>query len=160
MARVGDMKKLFLAFVLLVSPASSYCSGLESALDVSASGMRAQSERIKVVTENIANSDTTGVDPNEEPYRRKTIFFEEQKDSSTGSNLVKVKKYGKDNSDFKLVYQPNHPAANEEGYVKYPNVDKNLESIDLRDAQRSYEANVSAIENTKQMMERTLDLMR
>lgn len=155
------MKKLFYIFaLLLLAPQNSYSRGLEGALDVSASGMRAQSERIKVVTENIANSDTTGTDPNDEPYRRKTIFFEEQKEAKSGSSLVAVKKKGTDNSDFKLIYQPSHPAANEEGYVKYPNVDKNLESIDLRDAQRSYEANVSAIENTKQMMERTLDLMR
>ncbi len=144
------MKKLLLISLLLLSSAEdSYSRGLESAVDISASGMRAQSERIKVITENIANSDTTGIDPNDEPYRRKTIFFEEQKDERTGASLVKVKKVSRDNSDFKLIYQPNHPAANEEGYVKYPNVDRNLETMDLRDAQRSYEANISAIENTK-----------
>lgn len=153
------MKYLLIIFISFFS-VNSFAGGLDSAIETSASGMRVQSERIKIVTENIANSDTTGINPNEDPYRRKTIFFEESKDDDANANLVKVKKIDKDNSEFKLVYQPNHPAANEEGYVKLPNVDKSLESMDLRDAQRSYEANISAIETTKQIMERTLDLMR
>ncbi len=155
------MKKTFYIFLSLIFlPASSYAGGFDSAINTASSGMRAQSERIKLVTENIANADTTGINPNEEPYRRKTIFFEEVKDSKSNSNLVQVRKKGTDDSDFKMVYQPEHPAANEEGYVKYPNVDRTLETMDLRDAQRSYEANISVIENTKQMMDRTLDLMR
>lgn len=139
---------------------SANAGGLDSAINTAASGMKAQSERINIATQNIANADTTGINANEDPYRRKTIYFEEARDTKTNSNLVKVRKIGKDNSDFKLVYQPSHPAANEEGYVKYPNVDKSLESMDVRDAQKAYEANVTVIENTKQMMERTLDLMR
>jgi flagellar basal-body rod protein FlgC len=156
------MKNLYyiLAFTVFGFSTGSFAGALDAALETSASGMRAQSERIKIVTENIANEDTTGINPNEEPYRRKTIYFEEVKDGKTKANLVKVKKIGRDNSTFKLIYLPNHPAANEEGYVRMPNVDKSLESMDLRDAQRSYEANISAIETTKQINERTLDLMR
>ncbi len=148
------------SFLFCVAAVPALAGGLNSALETSASAMQAQSARIKVVTENIANSDTVGVNPEEEPYRRKTIFFEEKHDPKTGANLVKVKKIARDNSDFKLLYQPNHPAANADGYIKTPNVERSLESMDLREAQRSYEANVAAIENTKQMMDRTLDLMR
>ena len=156
------MKKLNYIFVIFLSfvAQNSFAGSLDSALETSASAMKAQSARIKVVTENIANEDTIGTDPNQEPYRRKTIYFEQVKNPRTGANLVKVKRIGTDNSGFKLVYLPNHPAANADGYVRIPNVDKSLEAMDLRDAQRSYEANISAIETTKQIQERTLDLMR
>jgi flagellar basal-body rod protein FlgC len=154
------MKKLLLTFLVILLPSISFAAGLKSAMETSASAMRAQSERIKVITENIANSDNTGINSNEDPYRRKTIFFEEVKDKDSGTNLVKIKKIDTDKSEFKLLYMPNHPAANADGYIKTPNVDRNLESMDLREAQRSYEANVTAIENSKQMMDRTLDLLR
>ncbi len=156
------MRKIKYILVLSVYffATQSFAGSLDSALETAASGMRAQSERIKIVTENIANENTVGIDPNAEPYRRKTIFFEEAKDPKTNANIVKVKKIDTDKSEFKLMYEPNHPAANAEGYIKIPNVDKSLESMDMRDAQRSYEANVSSIEITKQIMERTLDLMR
>jgi len=149
---------LFLLISFVGTPVSA--GSLESALDTSASGMRSQSERMKIVTENIANADTIGINPNDDPYRRKTIYFQEVKDPYSQTKLVTVRKVARDNSDFKLAYQPNHPAANADGYIKTPNVDKNLEAMDLKESQRSYEANVSAIENTKQIMERTLDLMR
>lgn len=155
-------KKFFLlvAVSCLLLPTSSNAGAFNQALETSASGMKAQSARIKVITENIANSDTTGLSPDQDPYRRKTVFFEQQPDKKTGANVVKIKKIGVDNSEFKTVYQPNHPAANADGYVKYPNVDKMLEAMDLREAQRNYEANVSAITITKGMMDRSLDLMR
>ena len=156
---MNKLKYIFFIITLMFSQ-NVFAGALDDAIQTSASGMKAQSQRIKIVTENIANEDTTGLNPNEEPYRRKTIFFEEAKDSKTNAKIVKVKKISRDNSDLKLVYLPNHPAANEDGYVKMPNVDKTLESMDLRDAQRSYEANISAIEATKQIQERTLDLMR
>jgi flagellar basal-body rod protein FlgC len=157
------MKKYFKYFIFLLAfffANNSFSGSLDSAMQTSASAMNAQSERIKVVTENIANTDTTGINPFEEPYRRKTIYFSQEKDKKTGAKLVQVKKIDRDKSDFKLVYQPEHPAANDEGYVRYPNVDRNLESMNLREAQRSYEANISAIEITKQMMDRSLDLMK
>ena len=154
------MKKFLLTFTVIFLPSLSLAAGLKSAMETSASAMRAQSERIKIITENIANSDNTGIRPDEEPYRRKVVFFEEVKDNETGTNLVKIKKIDTDKSEFKLLYMPNHPAANADGYIRTPNVDRNLESMDLREAQRSYEANVTAIENSKQMMDRTLDLLR
>lgn len=155
------MKKLFyISFALLLPSLSFAGGGLGSALEISASGMQSQSERIKIITENIANSETTGLSPEDQPYRRKLVFFDNVKDKKTGANVVKIKKIGEDQSDFKLYYKPEHPAADADGYVKYPNVDRNLEGIDLREAQRGYEANVTAIETTKQMMERSLDLMR
>ncbi len=147
-------------FIICVPSVSEAAGGLKKALTSSASAMKAQSERIRVITENIANSDTTGLTETEEPYRRKTVYFENVKDDETGANVVKVKKIARDDSEFKLIYRPDHPAANADGYVRFPNVDRNLENIDIREAQRSYEANVTAIEVTKQMMERSLDLMR
>lgn len=149
-----------ISFCLIFSPEGSYSRGLKASMETSASAMRAQSERMKIITQNIANSETTGINPNDDPYRRKTIFFENKIDPKTGLAKVKIKGIRKDNSEFKLVYRPDHPAANEDGYLKMPNVDRSLESMDLRAAQRHYEANVTAIENTKSMMERTLDLMR
>lgn len=154
------MKKFLLTFIVIFLPSISLAAGLKSAMETSASAMRAQSERIKIITENIANSDNTGIKPDEDPYRRKVVFFEEVKDKETGANLVNIKKIDTDKSEFKLLYMPNHPAANADGYIRTPNVDRNLESMDLREAQRSYEANVTAIENSKQMMDRTLDLLR
>ncbi|HCR85238.1 MAG TPA: flagellar basal body rod protein FlgC [Alphaproteobacteria bacterium] len=167
--KIRQLKSCFLfpvlCFLLAIScflfSASSLAGGsLKQALAVSASGMKAESERIKVITENIANSDTTGLSPTQEPYRRKTVFFNQIIDKKTGTKLVNVKRIGVDNSDFKIVYQPNHPAADEAGYVKYPNVDRMMESMDMREAQRNYEANITAIEITKGMMDRSLDLMR
>lgn len=157
-----NMKKYIyiLFFVLLIPFASEAGGGLKKALVTSSAAMKAQSERIKVISENIANSETTGLTSAADPYRRKTIFFENVKDDESGANVLQVKKIERDKSDFKMIYRPEHPAANADGYVKYPNVDRNLESIDIREAQKSYEANVTAIEVTKQMMERSLDLMR
>jgi flagellar basal-body rod protein FlgC len=151
---------LCLTISYILYPTSSLAGSLNKSLDTSASGMKAESERIKILTENIANSDTTGLNPDEDPYQRKTIFFQQVYDKNSGANVVKLRKIGVDNSEFKLVYQPSHPAADAEGYVKYPNVDKSLESMDLREAQRNYEANISAIEITRGMMDRSLDLMR
>ncbi len=151
---------VYIFILILVFSIDANAGGLKNALEISASGMQAQAERVKVITENIANSDTTGLTQNETPYRRKIIVFENDKDAKIKANLVKIRKIDTDKSPFKLVYKPEHPAANEEGYVKYPNVDKNLESIDLKEAQRAYEANITAIENTKMMIDRSLDLLR
>ncbi len=153
------LKRIYILISLLF-PVAALAGPLDDSLSTSASAMQAQSQRIRIVTENIANANTTGISPTDIPYRRKLVFFEETKDPKTGANLVQVRKTDFDNSDFKLMYQPNHPAADAQGYVKYPNVDPALESMDLREAQRSYEANISAIENTKQIQQRALDLMR
>ena len=155
------MKKLILSLVILFSCQSAFAGGsLKNSMKTSASALQAQSKRMEIVTQNIANSETVGINPEQDPYRRKTIFFENIKDPQTGANLVRVKKISVDDSDFKLMYKPGHPAADENGYVKYPNVNRTRETLDLKEAQRSYEANISAIETSKAMMQRTLELMR
>jgi flagellar basal-body rod protein FlgC len=146
--------------ILLAFPQHAQSRSLTNAIDTSASAMRVQSERIKIVTENIANSETTGLTADEEPYRRKNIFFENVQDKKTGANLLRVRKISESQAEFKKEYNPSHPAADEGGYVRMPNVDRTLESVDLRDAQRSYEANISAIETSRGMNDRALDLMR
>jgi flagellar basal-body rod protein FlgC len=152
--------KIFIIVIIVVAPFTSQAGSLKDAMMISSYGIKAQGERMKVVAENIANSENTGSNPSEAPYQRKVIYFENKRDSEKGINALKVRKVGRDVSQGTLVYRPDHPAANPEGYVRLPNVDRTLESMDLREAQRSYEANISVIETTKKMMDRTLDLMR
>ncbi|MCP5361415.1 MAG: flagellar basal body rod protein FlgC [Hyphomicrobiales bacterium] len=135
-------------------------SDLRSAIDVAATGMRAQSERMKIVAQNIANADSVGASPNQDPYRRQTITFKNEYDRAVGAEVVMVAKRSVDPSPFGYKYQPGHPAADEHGYVRTPNVDSLIEKADLKEAQRSYEANLAVIEATKSMLGRTLDLLR
>jgi len=159
------MKSIFYIFFLtfifaFVGGIAEARDSFAKAMATSASGLRAQSKRMEIVAENIANSDNTGLTPDGNPYRRKTVYFEEARDSKTGAGIVKVRKISADGGEFKRVYRPDHPASDAEGYLKLPNVDRSLESMDMRAAQRAYEANISVIETTKQMQNRTLDLMR
>lgn len=134
---------------------------LFTAMKVSAMGMRAQGTRVRVVTENVANADTTGTTPGADPYRRQTITFKNTLDKAQGAHLVKVDKIGEDTeTPFVLKFMPDHPAANEEGYVKTPNVNALVEIMDVREAQRSYEANLGMIEQVRSMILRTIDLLR
>lgn len=131
------------------------------ALRISASGMKAQGSRVRVISENIANADTTGLTPGADPYRRQTISFKNEMDRSMGIRKVEVNKIGVDNqADFSLEFMPDHPAADESGYVKKPNVNTLLEMMDVREAQRSYEANLGMIEQSRAMISRTIDLLR
>ena len=152
---------VFMAIVLLIL-ATSHASAetLSDAITISASGMRVQSERLRVTAQNIANSDSTGLSPNADPYRRKTIFFTSKRDPKTGAEIVTVKKYSEDPSPFPLQFDPTHPAANEAGYVKLPNVTTMLESQDAKEAQRSYEANLNMIDVSRTMLTRTIDILR
>ncbi len=127
---------------------------------ISASGMRAQGTRIRVIAENIANSETTGLTPGDLPYRRKVITFKNVLDRELGVDTVRVHEIGLDDGDFGRRYDPNHPSADADGYVMMPNVNRMVEMADLREAQRSYEANVSVIENARRMVSRTVDLLR
>lgn len=128
---------------------------------ISAHGMKAQGARIRVITENVANADTTALTPGGNPYRRKTISFKNELDKKLGVDLVDVNKIGKDTkTPFKMKYMPDHPAANADGYVKMPNVNPLLEMMDIREAQRSYEANLGMIEQARSMITRTIDLLR
>ena len=129
-------------------------------LDIAASGMRAQGGRMRVISENIANADSTATRPNGDPYRRRIPTFRSEMDRALDAKVVTLGRLAPDRSDFKLKYEPNHPAANPAGYVKYPNVNTMIEMTDMKEAQRSYEANLNVISATRRMIARTLDLLK
>lgn len=133
---------------------------LMESLMISAAGMRVQGERLRVIAENVANVDSVSEIPGGDPYRRKTITFQNALDREMGANLVKVKKVGLDPSEFTRKYDPSNPAADKAGYVKLPNVNALIEMNDMREAQRSYEANLKVIEVSRGMLQRTIDLLR
>jgi flagellar basal-body rod protein FlgC len=133
---------------------------LNQTLNVSASGMDAQTTRLRVIAENIANQDTTGSSPGADPYRRKTITFQSAVDRAAGVETVEVKNVGLDSSDLPLRYDPANPAANAQGYVKLPNVHTFVEVMDMREAERSYSANLSVMQATRSMLNRTIDLLK
>jgi flagellar basal-body rod protein FlgC len=133
---------------------------LMESLMISAAGMRVQGERLRVISENIANVDSVSEVPGGDPYRRKTITFQNALDREMGIDLVKVKKVGLDASEFTRKYDPNNPAADKAGYVKLPNVNSLIEMNDMREAQRSYEANLKVIEVARGMLTRTIDILR
>ena len=131
------------------------------AMTISAHGMRAQGERTRVIAENMANASTGALSPDSDPYARKVITFKNTLDREYGHKTVKVEDITDDRrSEFPLKYMPDHPGANEAGYVKMPNVSTLIEMNDMREAQRSYEANLGMIENSRTMMFRTIDLLR
>ena len=135
-------------------------SDLSSALDVSASGMKAQGTRLRVISENIANAGSTARSPEAEPYRRKLVTFANVLDRELGVERVEVERVTRDQSPFVERYQPGHPAADENGYVRTSNVNTLVEMTDMREAQRSYEANLKVIEASRAMLQRTNDLLR
>ena len=129
-------------------------------LAVAASGLRAQAGRMRVISENIANADTTATRPGGDPYRRKVTTFERSLDTEMGVETVAIGRIKRDRSAFKSQYQPGHPMADARGYVQKPNVDTMIETLDMREAQRSYEANLNVISTTRRMLARTLDILR
>ena len=129
-------------------------------MSVAASGLQAQGTRLRVISENLANANSTSEVPGGDPYRRKTVTFAAELDKAIGAEEVKVKKVGADTSPFREIYEPSHPAADANGYVKYPNVNPLVEMTDMREAQRSYEANLNVIGATRRMIQRTLDILR
>jgi flagellar basal-body rod protein FlgC len=131
-----------------------------SSLKIAATGLTAQTARMRVIAENIANADSTGKTPGEDPYRRRIPTFEAVMDPDTGGETVQVGRVAQDMSDFESKYEPGNPAADNKGYVKYPNVDPLIESVDMREAQRTYEANLNVVTTTKQMLSRTLDILK
>lgn len=133
---------------------------LKAASRAAMSGIQAQNERMKVVSQNIANMDVTGLSSEEDPYRRKIVFFENTIDPKTGAEIVKVKKVDVDKSDFILKYQPNHPAADKDGYVKYPNVNVHIELADGNEAKRSVSVNANSLDMIKSMQSTVLNLMK
>jgi len=139
---------------------------LDHALRVSAAGLQAQSTRLRVVAENLANKDSTGSSPGADPYRRKTVTFGAHVErglaagGTGGVSTVKVSRVGAAPGAFVETYDPAHPAADGRGYVKRPNVDSLVEMMDMREAQRSYSANVSVLEVTRGMLTRIIETLR
>jgi flagellar basal-body rod protein FlgC len=133
---------------------------LSAASKIAGSGLEAQSTRLRIVSENIANARTTGDTPGADPYRRKTITFGETMDATRQVDLVGVKKLGIDNSDFFEEFDPNHPAADDRGMVKTPNVNIMIEMADMREANRSYDANLQMIKQTRELVAATIDLLK
>jgi flagellar basal-body rod protein FlgC len=135
-------------------------SDLNSALNISANGMDAQTARLRVIAQNIANQDSTGSSPGADPYRRKTITFQSALDREAGVDTVKVKEVGVDSSDLPQRYDPANPAANAQGYVKTPNVNSFVEMMDMKEAERSYSANLSVMQATRSMLNKTIELLK
>jgi flagellar basal-body rod protein FlgC len=136
-------------------------SDMFATMRVSSSGMRANSERINVIAQNVANADTTPSKPDETPYTRKTISFKNVIDKETGDKLVKVDKINEDTkSPYAKKYMPGHPAADADGYVQAPNVNSLIEAMDMKEASKSYEANMGMYTQTRDMMSKTVDLLR
>lgn len=127
---------------------------------IAASGLRAQAGRMRVISENIANADSTAQTPGQDPYRRRIPTFVAQLDRALDAQVVSLGPVQNDQAAFTSKYQPSHPAADAQGYVKYPNVNTLVEMTDMRDAQRSYEANVNVIGATRRMIARTLDILK
>lgn len=135
-------------------------SDLSSVFSVSGSGLQAQATRMKVIAENIANAGTTPSSPNQKPYQRQVVSFKNEFDKALGAYKVKVDAVRKDNSAPVKKFDPSHPAADAQGYVLTPNVKPIMEGMDMREAQRAYEANLNTIDAARGMLLRTLDLLR
>lgn len=129
-------------------------------IHVSSSGLKTQQDRLKVVAQNIANSESVGTRPGELPYRRKTITFKNALDRETGVEMVKTDKVDVDRSEFPRKYEPTNPLADADGYILTPNVNPINELIDMREARRGYEANINVIETSKSMLTQTISLLR
>lgn len=133
---------------------------LQLSLTISGAGMSAETQRLRVVSENIANANSTSLSSEIDPYRRKTITFVSELDRGSGISMVKVENVNVDKSPFVMVHNPSHSAANEAGMVKTPNVDILLEMADMRETLRSYEANMQAVKQARNLISMTIDMMR
>jgi flagellar basal-body rod protein FlgC len=132
---------------------------LDGVIKVAASGLSAQSARLQVISQNLANAESTGTTPGAEPYRRKIVTFRSVLDQATGVKMVHTGPAATAGGDFERHYDPAHPAADKDGYVMMPNVNPLIELMDMREAQQSYQANLSVIDAAKSMISHTLDLL-
>jgi flagellar basal-body rod protein FlgC len=130
------------------------------ALSISAAGMDVQTTRLRVIAENLANQDTTASTPGGEPFRRKTVTFANSLDRATGTETVRVSKQGRDKSAFPLKFDPAHPAADANGYVRTPNVNSFIEVMDMKEAQRSYNANLQVMQVSRGMLARAIEMLK
>ena len=133
---------------------------LKISSQIASKGMKAQATRLRVISENLANADSTAESAGAEPYRRKMVTFRNQLDKALEASTVKVKKITNDMSKLPSKYDPTHPGADEKGYVQMPNVNPLVEMMDMREAQRSYEANMNVISTSRQMVAKTLELLK
>ncbi len=133
---------------------------LVASLKVSASGLEAESTRLRIVSENIANARSTGDVPGADPYRRKTVSFTAEVDRMSGASSVSIERLGTDDSDFSVEFDPGNPAADDKGMVKLPNVNVLIEMADMREANRSYEANLQTTRQARDLISATIDLLR
>jgi flagellar basal-body rod protein FlgC len=131
-----------------------------TSLYVAAAGLRAQSGRMRIIAENLANADSTSAQQDGEPYRRHIATMRSEFDRELGTNLVRLGDPVPDKADFRLQYDPGNPAADKQGYVHLPNVNALVEMMDMRDAQRSYQANLEVMDGARSMLVRTVDLLR
>ena len=127
---------------------------------VAASGLKAQSGRMRIIAENSANADSTSRVPGGDPYQRRIPTFQQNLDREIGTHVVSLGRPALDKAEFKLKYIPGHPGADENGYVKMPNVNGMVESMDMREAQRSYEANLNLIQASRRMISQTIEILR
>ncbi len=133
---------------------------LQSSLRIAGSGLDAQSLRLRIISENIANSQSTGATPGADPYRRQTVSFDSELDRASGVTLVRVKSVGLDDSGFKIENDPGNPAADDSGFVKMPNVDVMTELADMREANRTYEANLQVAKQSADLLSMTVNLLK
>ncbi|WP_350334835.1 flagellar basal body rod protein FlgC [Coralliovum pocilloporae] len=127
---------------------------------IAASGLKAQGGRMRVIAENLANSSSTASTPDADPYRRKIPTFESKFDRELQAQTVQLGRIDEDKSEFRSRFEPGHPAADANGYVKLPNVNSLIETVDMQEAQRSYQANLNVISATRRMLSRTIEILR
>lgn len=150
---------IILCFVCFLE--TSFAGSLKEAMSISTSGMQVQSARMKIIAENLANISSTATYPGGKPYTRKQIFFKNIHDRKTSMDKVIVSKISRDKKEkYKARYEPTHPAADSKGYVLYPNISISIEMADMKEASRSYEANMSAVTVSKRMSLNTIDLLK
>lgn len=128
--------------------------------DIAASGMKAQAERLKVISQNMANADSVSAEPGGEPYRRQVVSFENYIDPADGAQKVRVDKIVEDMSPFEKKYDPHHPGADAKGYVSLPNVNPLIEMMDMKEAQRVYDANLNMLKTAREMNNSVLDILK
>jgi flagellar basal-body rod protein FlgC len=133
---------------------------IDASLKIAASGLEAQSTRLRVLAENMANSQSTAATPGANPYTRKLVTFDSEMDRATGAELVHVKNIGYDKTPFRAEYDPGSPAADAKGFVKLPNVNLIVEMADSREANRSYSANLQVVKQVRDLFTMTIDLLR
>jgi flagellar basal-body rod protein FlgC len=151
---------LFLV-VLFLAHSFSNADSIKKAIEIAKTGSIVQSERLKIVAENIANESTTGADPSKKPYTRKILLVENDYDRKLQTNLVKIKKITKDKkTPYRVKYDPSHPASQENGIVYMPNVYREIEKVDSIEASKGFEANIAVIDTSKQLLDMTISILK